>query len=111
MTEALLAEGVNTTGLGLLKVNDLSKLSMDATDGGSGVYSTDWTGTSGSMSPSLMTEASSVEGVNATTEVVVEDLDDDLDMSLDGTGDCKLVSNAPVASEAPLNQEPTEICI
>jgi len=76
-TEALLAEGVNAIGLGLLKVNDSSKLSMDATDGGSGVYSTDWTGTSGSMSPLLTTEASSVQGVNATTDVDVEDLDDD----------------------------------
>lgn len=53
---------------------------MDATDGGWALSSTDstnCTGTSGSTPPSLMTEASSVEGVNATPDVVVEDSEDD----------------------------------
>jgi hypothetical protein len=61
-------------------VKDWSKVSMDATDGGwalSSTDSTDCTGTSGSTPPSLMTEASSVEGVNATPDVVVEDSEDD----------------------------------
>lgn len=48
----------------------------------------DWTGSSPPMLPLLASEAAPVEGVSATTEVVVEDLDDDARASLDGTGDC-----------------------
>lgn len=49
------------------------------------MLSTDWTGVSGLTLSSLMTKASSVEGVNATTDVVVEDLGDEA--WLERTGD------------------------
>lgn len=63
-------------GLGERQVKDPSKLSINASDCPCGSVSTDRIGMSGSTLSSPTTEASSADGVRATTEVVVEDFED-----------------------------------
>jgi hypothetical protein len=75
-------------GLGHRRVKSPLKLFRDTKDGGCAIYSIDCRATSGSMLSSPTTEASSVSGVVATTEVVVEDLIDAAGVSRDEPEDC-----------------------